>query len=244
MIVLRRNSERLHVKRGKQESWLTFHPQKRSGQAIDAFGFLMSLNEILMPPGGGSASYPTEEAEVVTYVYRGALAQEDSTGSSGVVHGGEFQRMTISRGVRRKETNASRTDRAHVFRIALRPWEVGLVRAHEQQRFGAAQRHNVLCVVASPDGRKGSLRISQDALIFSAVVDAGYHIVHELQPGRNAWLHLVYGEASLKDIVMTQGDGGGLTTERSVSLTAQENAEFLIVDVGPGPRTSASGVVS
>lgn len=240
MIVLRRNSERLHVKRGKQDSWLTFYPQKTPGPSIDEFGFLISLAEIRMPPGGGSASYPTEEAEIVTYVYRGALAQEDSTGSSGVVHAGEFQRMNISRGIRHKETNASRTDWAHIFRIALRPWEVGLVRPHEQQRFGAALRHNVLCVVASPDGRKGSLRISQDALIYSAVVDAGRHLIHELQPGRNAWLHLIYGEANLQDIVMTQGDGGGLTTERSVSLTAQENAELLLVDVGPAPRSSAS----
>ncbi|HEY5626987.1 MAG TPA: pirin family protein, partial [Nitrospira sp.] len=183
--------------------------------------------------GGGSASYPTEEAEIVTYVYRGALAQEDSTGSSGVVHAGEFQRMNISRGIRHKETNASRTDWAHIFRISLRPSEVGLVRAHEQQRFAEAQRHNGLCVVASPDGRKGSLVISQDALVCSAVVDAGRHLIHELLPGRNAWLHLIYGEATLQDIVMTQGDGAGLTTERSVSLTAQENAEILLVDLGP-----------
>lgn len=240
MITLRRNTERLYVKRGKQDSWLTFYPEKPPGPSIDEFGFLIGLDEIRMPPGASSASYPTEEAEIVTYVYRGALGQEDSTGRSGVVYSGEFQRMNINRGIRRKETNASRTDWAHIFRIALRPWEVGLVRAHEQQRFGAAQRHNVLCIVASPDGRKGSLRISQDALIYSAVVDAGHHLIHELQPGRNAWLHLIYGEASLQDIVMTQGDGGGLTTERSVSLTAQENAELLLVDVGPAPRSSAS----
>ena len=244
MIMLRRNSDRLHVKRGKQDSWLTFYPQEPPDPSADEFGFLKRFDEIRVPPGGGSASYPAEEAEILTYVYRGAVAQEDSTGSSGVVHAGEFQRMNLGRGIRHKETNASRTEWAHIFRIALRPWEVGLVRPNEQQRFGAAQRHNVLCVVASPDGRKGSLRISQDALICSAVVDAGHHLIHELRPGRNAWLHLIHGEASLQDIVMTQGDGGGLTTERSVSLTAQENAELLLVDVGPPPRQSASGVES
>jgi redox-sensitive bicupin YhaK (pirin superfamily) len=240
MIALRRNSERLHVKRGKQDRWLTFHAEKPPGPSIDAFGSLIGLDETRMPPGGGSASYPTEEAEIITYVYRGALAQEDSTGNSGVVHAGEFQRMNTRRGIRRKETNASRSDWAHIFRVTLRPGEVGLVKAHEQQRFGAAQRRNVLCVVASPDGRKGSLPISQDALIYSAVVDAGHHLIHELQPGRNAWLHLIDGEASLQDIVMTRGDGGGWTAERSVSLTAQEHAELLLVDLGPAPRSSAS----
>lgn len=237
MIVLRRNSERRYVQRGKQDCWLTFYPREPAGPCTDEFGVLAGLNEIRTPPGAGSGSYPAEEAEIVTYVHRGALAQEDSTGASGVVHAGEFQRMNIGCGIRHKETNASRTDWAHIFRISLRPSGAGLVRAHEQRRFAAAQRHNALCVVASPDGRKGSLLISQDALVYSAVVDAGRHLIHELHAGRSAWLHLIYGEATLQDIVMSQGDGGGLTTERSVSLTAQENTELLLVDVGSAKRS-------
>jgi hypothetical protein len=238
MIALRRNSERRHVQRGKHDVWLTFYPEAPSGPSTDGFGVLATLDEIRIPPDGGSASHAPEETEIVTYVYRGALAQEDSTGSSGVVHAGEFQRMTIGRGTRSKETNASRSDWAHVFRICLRSSEVGLEGGHEQKRFAMAQRRNVLCVVASPDGRTGSLRISQDALVYSVVLDAGRHLIHELLPGRGAWLHLVHGQATLQDIVMTQGDGGGLTTECSVSLTAQESAEILLVDVALAPETS------
>jgi redox-sensitive bicupin YhaK (pirin superfamily) len=238
MITLRRNKERRHVKRGKHCVWLTFYPGEPPGPSSNGFGALATLDEIRIPPGGNSASHQTEEAETVTYVYRGALAQEDSSGGSGVVHAGEFQRMTTGRGIRHKETNASRTDWAHVFRISLRPSEIGLDGDHEQKRFAAAQRRNVLCVVASPDGRKGSLRISQDALVYSVVLDAGRHLIHELHPGRSAWLHLICGEATLQDIVMTQGDGGGLTTERSVSFTAQENTEILLVDLGPVPRSA------
>ena len=239
MIVLRRNSERLHVKRGKQDSWLTFHHQKPPGPSIDEFGFLISLDEIRMPPGGGSASYPTEEAEIVTYVYKGALAQEDSTGSSGVVHGGEFQRMTVGRGIRHKETNPSRTDWAHVFRISLRPSEVGLDCLHDQKRFAIAERHNALRVVASPDGRKGSLHILQDALIYSSVLDPGRHLVDELLPRRSAWLHVIHGEVTLQDLNLTQGDGVGVASEPSVSLTAQERSEILLVDLGPAPSSFA-----
>jgi redox-sensitive bicupin YhaK (pirin superfamily) len=140
--------------------------------------------------------------------------------------------MTIGRGIRHKETNASRTDWAHIFRISLRPSEVGFDSAHEQRRFATAQRHNVLCVVASPDGREGSLRVIQDALICSSVLDPGHHLVHELLPGRSAWLHVICGEATFHDIILAQGDGVGVTIERSVSLTAQENTEILLVDLG------------
>ena len=110
--------------------------------------------------------------------------------------------------------------------------------AHEHKRFTAAQLHNVLCVVAPLDGRKGSLRIHQDALIYSSVLDPGHHIIHELLPGRSAWLHVICGEAILPDIILSQGDGVGITLEPSVSLTAQENTEILLVDSGPAPRLS------
>ena len=114
-----------------------------------------------LPPGAVSTDRPRQGAEIVTYIFKGSLAQEDSTGSSGVVHAGEFQRMTAGRSIRHKETNASRTDWAHIFRISLRPPEVGLECVHQQKRFAAARRHNVLCVVASQDGRMGSPPYSQ-----------------------------------------------------------------------------------
>jgi redox-sensitive bicupin YhaK (pirin superfamily) len=235
MITLNRGSERSRVKRGKHDILMTFCPRENT-PPTDEVGILMALNELRIPPGGVSAPHPPEEAEIVTYVYKGTLAQEDSTGKSGVVSAGEFQLMTIGRGIRQKEKNASRSDWAQIFRIYLRPTEVGLVSTQEQKRFATAQRHNLLCVVASPDGRRDSLRLLQDALVFSSVFDTGRHLIHELLPGRKAWLHVIQGEATLNDIVLTQGDSAGFKTEPSVSLTARENTEILLVDLGPAPR--------
>jgi redox-sensitive bicupin YhaK (pirin superfamily) len=232
MITLRRDTERHHDRRRNQESWLTFDPQDRADPLAYGFGALANLNEMWLPPGGVTAPQPPDEAEIVTYVHMGALAHGNSTGSSGTIHTGEFQRMTTGRRIRHKETNASQIDWAHVFRISLHPSEIGLDCAHEQRRFTTAQRRNLLCVVASPDGRKGSLRIHQDALTYSSILDPGHHLVHELLPGRSAWLHIVFGEATLSDIVLTQGDGVGVTVESSVSLTVQENTEILLVDLG------------
>jgi redox-sensitive bicupin YhaK (pirin superfamily) len=155
---------------------------------------------------------------------------------------GEFQRLATGRGCRRKETNASPTDGAHIFRIALLPSEVGLDHAVDQKRFTVAQRRNVLCAVASPDGRKGSLRLRQDALIFSSILDPGYHLVHELRPERGVWLHIVVGEVKLNDIILTRGDGAGIALEPSVSLTVQENTEILLIDVGPARSSFGNGV--
>lgn len=243
MITLRRSSQRRHVQHGKCEVWLTFYHQEPPALIPDDFGILAAFDETRLPPGGGCAPRVQEDAEVVTYVFAGALAQQGSTGGSGVVHAGEYQRMILGRAVRHKETNASRNDWAHVFRISLRPAEVGPDGAHEQKRFAAAQRRNVLCVVASPDGRRGSLRTSQDAVVYSSVLDPGHHLIHELLPGRSAWLHVVHGEVTLPDVILTHGDGVGVTIEPVVSLTAQESAEILLVDLGPTRASFASRVV-
>jgi redox-sensitive bicupin YhaK (pirin superfamily) len=244
MITLRRAQERRHDRRRKREVWLTFFPQDRADPLPDGFGALENLSEDHLPPGAGVPSRRHHHAEVVTYARNGALAYEDSRGRVGVILAGEFQCMTTSPAISHREANASTTDWAHVFRIFLRPWEVGLDGAREQKRFTAAQRRNVLCVVASPDGRRGSLRIHQDASIYSSMLDAGQHVVHQLLQGRSAWLHLVQGEVTFGDSVLATGDAAGVTAERAVSLTAREETEILLLDLaGPRPGAPKNGSV-
>ena len=242
MITLRRAKERHHDRRREREVWLTFYPQDRLGPLAGGFGSLELLDEDRLAPGAGLPRRPQRDAEIVTYVRGGALAYDDSTGRSGIIQAGEFQRTTAGRGTRHTETNASRTDWAHVFQLSVRPSEAELASGREQKRFSAAERRGGLCVVASPDGRRGSLRIHQDALLYSAMLDPGKHVVHELSQGRSAWLHLVEGEATLGDVVLSTGDGAGLTAERAVSLTAREETEILLVDIGAArPRSSNQG---
>jgi redox-sensitive bicupin YhaK (pirin superfamily) len=122
-----------------------------------------------------------------------------------------------------------------VFQLGLGPLPPGVEASHEQRRFSTAQRRGGLCVVASPDRRNDSLRLGQDVLMFSALLDPGQHVVHELASARSAWLHVVHGEATLDGLVLTSGDGAGFAAERAVSLTAREETEILLVDLGGQP---------
>jgi len=235
MITLLRATERHHDRRREQEVWHTFPRAAEAPSRADGFAALAALDESRLPPDGDIRRQPHREVEIVTYVREGALAQEDSTGRSGVVHAGEFQRRAGGRGARGRERNASLTDPAHVFQLCLGRGPSGLEPGHEQKRFSAAQRRGGLCIVASPDGRSGSLRIDQDALMYSALLSPGQHVVHELSPARSAWLHVVEGEVTFDGLVLTSGDGAGLTAERAVSLTAREETEILLVDLGGQP---------
>lgn len=242
MRTLRRASERSHERGRDREAWLTFHAQDLGvGDPLaEGFESLEHLDERLL---GAGASVPRQrrgEAEIITYVCEGALAYEDSTGRSGVVQAGEFQLMTAGRGVRHSEANASTTERAHAFTMWFRPGQAELVPCYGLARFSAAERRGALCVVASPDGRRGSLRIHQDVRVYSAILDQGQHVIHELAEGRAAWIHLVEGEALLGDVVLAAGDGAGVTAERSVSLTARAPTEVLLIDLA-GPLIIGGG---
>ena len=230
MITLRRGEER--HRNGEQKVWFTFNSQDRTDPLADGFGTLEFLDEEHLSPGADVPLHPQHDAEIVTYVRAGTLAYEDSRGHSGVIRAGEFQRTTAGRGLRLRQTNASGTDWAHVFQIWLRPSEAELEPNHEQKRFSAAERRGILCVVTSPDGRRGSLRIHQDVMIYSVLLDPGQHVVHPLLPGHRAWLHLVEGEGTLDGVILTTGDGAGIQAEHAVSLTAQEKTEILLLDLG------------
>lgn len=229
---IRRAKERRHERRRKRDVWLTFYPQDRADPLANGFGTIEMLNEDRLPPGAAVPSRPLHDAEIITYVREGALAYEDSTGRSAVTYAGEFQCVTVGESIRHGETNASQTDWAHVFRMWLRPSGAGRGPGYEQKRFGAAERRDRLCVVASRDGRRGSLRIQQDAVMFSALLHPGQHVVHELLQGRSAWLHVVEGEVTLDGVVLTTGDGAGVTAARAVSFTAKDETEILLFDVG------------
>jgi quercetin 2,3-dioxygenase len=231
MISLRRAGERHHHRRHKRDVWRTFDPLDRTDDLADGFGTLESLDESRLPPRADVPRHARDEAEIVTYVREGAVTYEDSMGHSGVIHAGEFQRMSAVAGARHSETNASRSDWAHVFQVRLRCPASVLEPGREHKRFSAAERRGGLCIVASPDARKGSLRLHQDARMYSALLEPGQHVVHELASERAAWLHLVQGEVRLGDLVLTAGDSAGVTTERAVSLTAREDTEILMFDV-------------
>ncbi len=238
MITLCRSADRHHVRREKRDVWSTFHPR-----AADGFESLVELNEALIPPGASIPSLPFRDAEVITYVFEGALAYKGSPGGSGVTYAGEFQRMSALR--RHSERNPSRSAWARVFQISMHSAEGELQPGRETKRFSIAQRRRELCVIASPDGRDGSLRIQSDAHIHSAILDSGRHLAHELAPESGAWLHVVTGEVQMGDDVLTTGDGAGIEAEHAISLIAHDDSEVLIVVFAKlQAQTSTNGFAS
>ena len=222
------------------DAWLTFEPWARADPRQTAgFGVLGQLTERTLAPGERISGH-VQPAEIVTYVREGALAYDDSVGRSAVVHAGEFQRFCVEPGVQHSEKNASSTATAQIFEIALRMPEGRVEHRHARARFTAAQRRNRPCLVASVDGRDGSLRLHQDVRMFSAILFPGRHVVHELRVGYAAWLHVVSGSGTLHGTRLGAGDGAGVTLSPSISFTAQDDAELLIIELAAPTQSPES----
>lgn len=237
MMHVRSARDRHHDRRGGLDAWLTFYPRPSQDPLSDGFGSLQAFDEYSLPPGASVQLGATFDAEVFTYVREGALVFEDPAGGSGVLTAGEFQRTTSRGAIRRAETNASPTEWAHFFRICLRTPETEREAGTEQKRFTSAECRGRLRVVASPDGRRGSLRIQPNVVICAALLDGGQHLVHELFQGRRAWLQILHGSVTLGETHLAAGDGAGITAERAVAFTAREETSLLLLDIGePQPR--------
>ncbi len=226
MISLRRSSERHHERVMGQEFWFSFDP------SASGFGSLLALVENRIPPGAGTESRSRNGDDVMTYVHEGTLAQEDGKGRTTMVQSGEFQRTSAEGHLRLSERNASESNWAHVFRIVMQAFGPDLDTSLEQRRFTIAERRGILRIVASPDGRKGSLRIRADALLYSSLLRIGQHLVHALAPGHSAWLQVVHGEIAYADFVLYSGDGASIGNEPSISFRALGDAEILLLDLG------------
>ena len=169
--------------------------------------------------------------EIVTYVLEGALEHKDSMGNGSVIRPGDVQYMSAGTGVRHSEYNASDSEPVHLLQIWLMPNKPGVTPRYDQRHFSLEERRGRLALVVSPDGRDGSIATHQDGLLYATVLSPGEAVAHELQGGREAYVHVVRGEARVNDEVLGAGDAARVRREAGVRIEATGEAEVLLFDL-------------
>ncbi len=195
------------------------------------FRALRVINDDRVSPGGGFATHPHRDMEIITYVLDGTLEHADSLGNGSEIRAGEVQRMTAGTGVTHSEFNHSQVAPVHLLQIWILPAEKGLAPSYEQRAFAPEQKRGRLTLVAAHDGRDGALTVHQDAEIYAALLDAGKSVSHRLAAGRHAWLHLAHGAVVLNGHALTEGDGAAVSDEEVLAISAETDAELLLFDL-------------
>ena len=230
MLRLRRSDERGHARHGWLDSRHTFSFADYHDPRHMGFRDLRVINEDRVEPGRGFAPHAHRDMEIVSYVLAGALAHEDSLGNGSVIRPGDVQRMSAGTGITHGEQNPSASEPVHFLQIWILPEREGLAPSYEQKHFPAEERRGRLRLVASRDGREGSIRIHQDVDLFATLLGAGDALEHALRPGRHAWLQLARGRCTLNGVALEAGDGAAVSEERSLRL-AGGDAELLLFDL-------------
>jgi redox-sensitive bicupin YhaK (pirin superfamily) len=231
VITLRPAAERGHADHG----WLeTRHSFSFAGyQDPEHMGFraLRVLNEDRVQPRRGFGTHGHRNMEILTWVLAGALEHRDSLENGSVIRHGDLQRMSAGTGVMHSEFNHSASEPVHFLQMWLLPESLGLAPSYEQANFPIAQRHNRLCLIASPDGADGSLTLHQDANLLTAVLDPGQKVSLPLPAGRHAWVQVARGDLALNGLALRAGDGAAVSEEQDLVVSAREPSEILVFDL-------------
>jgi redox-sensitive bicupin YhaK (pirin superfamily) len=138
--------------------------------------------------------------------------------------------MSAGKGVLHSEFNHAR-DVTHFLQIWIEPSVTGIAPSYEQKHFDAASKRGRLRLVASPDGREGSVTIHQDAFLYAALLDGGDRAVHKLQTGRRAYLHVARGKLTANGQPLEAGDALKAVDTAEIMLEKGKDAEILLFDL-------------
>ncbi len=169
--------------------------------------------------------------EIISYVLEGALAHKDSMGNGSSIVPGDVQRMSAGKGVLHSEYNHSADGVTHFLQIWIEPDVTGIPPGYEQKQFDAASRRGRLRLVASPDGREGSVRIHQDAYVYAALLDGAERAAHALAGGRRAYVHAARGNVMVNGLPLDAGDALKATDTAEIVLETGDKAEVLLFDL-------------
>lgn len=186
------------------------------------FGVVRVMNDDLVQPRRGFGTHPHSNMEIVTYVVDGELTHVDSIGTKESLGRGSIQFMTAGSGIRHSEYNDG--DKPLRFiQTWIMPSKSNLKPNYGSYRGDPNLRKNKLHHLVS-DVKDSSVstpvQVNQDVNTFVSELNKGAKIVHELPPGRQAYLLCIEGgvkvngeKLSKYDACEITGSGGVLEIE-------------------------------
>lgn len=231
MITVRKSCERGHADHGWLKSFHSFSFADYYNPERMGVGNLRVINEDRIAPGTGFGTHGHRDMEIISYVISGALGHKDNMGNGTQILPGDVQRMSAGRGVQHSEFNHAANETTHFLQIWIIPDETGIQPGYEQKTFGEAQKRGRLRLVASPDGRDGSVTIHADAAMYAGLFDGDQAAEMPLDTQRSTYVQLVRGALKVNGLDVAAGDAVLIENEPQLRLEAGRDAEVIVFDL-------------
>lgn len=230
MITLRNANDRGTANFGWLDSKHTFSFGHYYDPKHMGFSALRVINDDLVKPGAGFDTHGHRDMEIISYVLEGVIEHKDSEGNVQTLPAGEFQLMSAGSGIYHSEYNSSQSEDLKFLQIWIQPNTVGNKPGYQQKDFG---KNTGLTVIATPDGRDGTLHIKQDATLHQLILEPGQSIELSIINGRNVYVHQVTGQLSVDDVLLDAGDGAKVEAQNQLNFANQssESVTALVFDL-------------
>lgn len=206
-------------------SFADYHDRARM-----SWGNLRVWNDDTIEAKSGFPAHPHRDMEIITYVRTGAITHRDSLGNQGRTAAGDVQVMSAGTGITHAEYNVE-DEATTLFQIWIMPTRQGEAPSWGAREFPKGDRSGQLVVLASGYADDAdALPIRTTARLVAGTIRAGETVDYSLGTERKGYLVPATGRVRVNGVEANARDGLAIADEDTVSITAIEDSEIVLVD--------------
>lgn len=196
------------------------------------FGALRVLNDDTVAAGMGFGTHPHDNMEIISIPLEGDLEHKDSMGNVSVIKHGDIQVMSAGTGIFHSEFNKNKDRDVKFLQIWVFPNQKSVTPRYDQIALNIADRHNKLQQILSPNANDAGVWIYQNAWFHLGKFEKGFSADYSLKAkGNGVYAFVLSGDVTINDQPLNSRDGFGIWDVDTLSIQADTNAEFLLMEV-------------
>jgi redox-sensitive bicupin YhaK (pirin superfamily) len=196
------------------------------------FGVLRVLNDDTVAAGMGFGTHPHDNMEIISIPLEGDLEHKDSMGNVTVIKNGDIQVMSAGTGIQHSEYNKNKDQQVKFLQIWVFPNKKNVTPRYDQITLKLEDRHNKLQQIISPNEADAGVWIHQNAWFHLGKFDKGISTDYTIKgKGNGLYIFNLTGNLKVNNQVLNTRDGFGIWDIEKVTLIAESDAEFLIMEV-------------
>jgi redox-sensitive bicupin YhaK (pirin superfamily) len=196
------------------------------------FGVLRVLNDDTVAAGMGFGTHPHDNMEIISIPLEGDLEHKDSMGNVTVIKNGDIQIMSAGTGIQHSEYNKSKDNQVKFLQIWVFPNKKNVTPRYDQITLKAEDRHNKLQQIVSPNADDAGVWIHQNAWFHLGKFDKGITSDYTVKlKGNGMYIFNLSGTLKVNDQLLNARDGFGIWDIEKITLQADTDTEFLIMEV-------------
>jgi redox-sensitive bicupin YhaK (pirin superfamily) len=230
--VLHKAETRGHANHGWLNSYHSFSFSSYYNPERMGFGALRVLNDDTVDAGMGFGKHPHDNMEIISIPLEGDLEHKDSMDNVAVIKNGDIQAMSAGTGIYHSEYNKDREKRVKFLQIWVYPDKKNVEPRYNQITLNQEDRHNKLQQILSPNANDEGVWIHQNAWFHLGKFDKGINTEYAIKgKGNGVYVFVLSGDVKVNEQLLNTRDGYGIWDTDNFTITAEIDAEFLLMEV-------------